>query len=56
MQENKNVKNVEEYVKKVNIYKNYRVTSNRNVKANKKRIYRNNKHIEMHVENIYLKL
>ena len=50
MQENKNVRNVEEYVKKVNIYKNYRVTSNRNVKANKKRIYKNNKYIEMHVE------
>ena len=44
------MRNVEEYVKKVNIYKNYRVTSNRNVKANKKRIYKNNKYIEMHVE------
>ena len=31
MQKNKNVKNVKEYVKKVNIYKkNYKVTCNRN--------------------------
>ena len=45
----KNVKNLEEYVKKVNIYKNERVTSNRNVKAHEKRIYKNNKYIEMRV-------
>ena len=40
MQENVNVKNVKEYVRKVNIYiKNYKVTSNRNVhkKTNKQR-------------------
>ena len=35
MQKNKNVKNLEQYVKKVNIYiKNYEVTSNRNPKLN----------------------
>ena len=34
-QKNKNVKIVKEYVKKVNVYiKNYKVTSNRNVKPN----------------------
>ena len=34
-QKNKNVKIVQEYVKKVNVYiKNYKVTSNRNVKPN----------------------
>ena len=44
------MKNVEEYVKKVHIYKNYRATPNKNVKANNKRIYKNNKYIEMHVE------
>ena len=38
MQKNKNVKNVKEYVKKVKIYiKNYKVTSNRNAKPNKKK-------------------
>ena len=37
MQKNKSEKNVKGYVKKVNIYiKNYKVTSNRNVKPNKK--------------------
>ena len=38
IQKNKNVKNVNKYVKKVNIniyIKNYKVTSNRNVKPNK---------------------
>ena len=44
---NINVKNVKEYVKKVNIYiyiyiykytKSYKVTSNRNVKPNKEKI------------------
>ena len=54
MQKNKNVKNVKEYVKKVNIYiKNYKVTSNRNVKPNKKRIYKSNKYIEMCIK-IYI--
>ena len=48
MQKNKNVKNVKEHVKKVNIYiKKYKVTSNRNVKPNKERIYKSNKYIEM---------
>ena len=47
------MKNVKEYVKKVNIYtKNYKVTSNRNVnketnKRNKEKIYKNNKYIEI---------
>ena len=47
---NINVKNVKEYVKKVNIYidiykytKSYKVTSNRNVKPNKEKIYKSNK-------------
>ena len=36
MQKNKNVKNVKEYVKKVNIYtKNHKIISNRNAKSNK---------------------
>ena len=44
MQKNKNMKNVQEYLQKVNVYiKNYKVTSNRNVKPNKKRIYKSNK-------------
>ena len=53
------MKNVKEYVKKVNIYmKNFKVTSNRNVnketnKQNKEKIYKNNKHIEMRIEYIY---
>ena len=39
MQKYKNLRNVKEYVKKVNIYiKNYTVTFDRNVKPNKKRI------------------
>ena len=38
MQKDKNVKNIKEYVKKVNIYKkNYKVISNRNAKPNKKK-------------------
>ena len=38
MQKDKNVKNIKEYVKKVNTYiKNYKVTSNRNAKPNKKK-------------------
>ena len=47
------MKNVKEYVKKVNIYiKNNKVTSNRNVnkdtnKPNKEKIYKINKYIEM---------
>ena len=45
MQKNKNVKNVKKYVKKV--------TSNRNVKPNKKRIYESNKYIEMYIK-IYI--
>ena len=45
MQKNKNVKNVKKYVKKV--------TSNRNVKPNKKRIYESNKYIEMCIK-IYI--
>ena len=50
MQKNKNVKNVKEYVKKVNIniyIKNYKLISNRNIKPNKERIYKSNKYIEM---------
>ena len=49
------VKNVKEYVKKVNIYiyKNYKVTLNRNAnkEANKrnKKIYKNNKYIYIYV-------
>ena len=40
----KNAKNVKEYVKKVNINKKiYKVTSSRNVKPNKKRIYKSKK-------------
>ena len=40
------MKNVKEYVKKVNTYiKNYKVTFNRNVKPNKKRIHKSNKYI-----------
>ena len=47
MQKNENVKNVKEYVQKVNIYmKNYKITSNRNVKPNMKI----SKYIEMHLE------
>ena len=48
------MKCVKENVKKVNIYifKNYKVTSNRNVKKetnkqSKEKIYKNNKYIEM---------
>ena len=58
MQKNINVKNVKEYVKKVNIYmKNFKVTSNRNVnketnKQNKEKVYKNNKHIEMRMKYI----
>ena len=53
MQKNINVQNVEEYVKKVNIYiKNYKITSNRNLnketnKPNKEKIYIRNKYTEM---------
>ena len=48
MQENINVKNVKEYVKKINIYiYNYKVTSNRNIKPNKEKIYKSKKQIEM---------
>ena len=47
MQKNENVENVKEYIQKVNIYiKNYKITSNRNVKPNMKI----NKYMEMHVE------
>ena len=46
MQKNKNVKNVKEYVKEVYV-QNYKVTYNRNVKPNKKRLYKSNKYIEM---------
>ena len=54
MQKNKNVNNVKEYAKKVNTcIKNYKVTSNRNVKPNKKRIYKSNKYIEMCIK-IYM--
>ena len=44
------MKNVKEYVRKVNIYiKDYKVTSNRNVhkktnKRNKEEVYKNNKY------------
>ena len=38
MQKNINVKNIKEYVKKVDIYiKNYKITSNRNIKPNKEK-------------------
>ena len=48
MQENINVKNVKEYVNKANIYiYNYKVTSNRDIKPNKEKIYKSNKQIEM---------
>ena len=48
MQKNENVKNVKEYVKKVNIcIKNYKVTFNTNIKPIKERIYKSNKYIEM---------
>ena len=53
MQKNINVQNVEEYVKKVNIYiKNYKITSNRNLnketnKPKKEKIYIRNKYTEM---------
>ena len=50
MQENINMKNVKEYVKKANIYiyiYNYKVTSNRDIKPNKEKIYKSNKQIEM---------
>ena len=54
MQKSKNVKNVKEYVKKVNIcIKNYKVTSNRSFKPNKERIYKSNKEIEMCIK-IYI--
>ena len=49
-QKNVNVKNVKEYVRKVNTYiKDYKVTSNRNVhkktnKRNKEEVYKNNKY------------
>ena len=82
MQRNIDVKNVKEYVKKVNIYKkNYKVTSNGNVnketnKRKKEKTYKTNKYremcikiykniytnmeiykyIEIHVENIYVKI
>ena len=50
MQKNKNMKNVKDYVKKVNIYiKNCKVTSNRNVKPNKERIYESNKYINIYI-------
>ena len=45
--------NIKEYLKKVNIYiyiKIYKVTSNRNVKPNKKRTYKSNKYIEMSIK------
>ena len=55
MQKNKNVKNVKECVKKANIYrKNYKVTSNRNFKPNKEKIYKSNKYIEMCIKYIYM--
>ena len=41
---------MKEYVKKVNIHKyikNYKVTSNRNVKPHKEKICKSNKYIEM---------
>ena len=48
------MKNIKEYVKKVNIYiKSYKVTSNKNVKPNKKRIYKSNKCTEMCIK-IYI--
>ena len=49
------MKNVKEYLKKVNIYiKNYNVTSNGNVESNKKEIHESNKYIEICI-NIYIK-
>ena len=66
MQEKVTVKNVKEYVKKVNIYiyiKSYKVTLNRNVnkEANKrnKKIYKNNKYIYIYINiciYIYIKI
>ena len=62
MPKNINMKNVKDYVKKVNVHiKNYKTISNRTVnketnKENKDRIYKNKKHIEMCIkiyENIY---
>ena len=59
MQKNVSVKNVKEYIKKVNIYiyiyiyiYNYQVISNRNVKPNKEKIYKSNKCIIY--KNIYI--
>ena len=58
MKKNINVKNVKEYVKKVNIYiKNHKVTSNRNVnkdKPNKEKIYKSNKYTKMCIK--YIKI
>ena len=57
------MKNVKEYIKKVNIHiKFYKVTSNRNVnketnKPNKEKIYKSNKYGEMCIKiykNIYM--
>ena len=66
MQQKVTVKNVKEYVKKVNIYiyiKSYKVTLNRNVnkEANKrnKKIYKNNKYIYIYINiciYIYIKI
>ena len=57
MQKNKNVKNIKEYVKNVNIYrKSYNVTSNRNVKSNKERIYKSNNYTEMCMKNVYIQI
>ena len=48
------MKNVKEYVKKVSITSNRKLTSNRNVKRNKKRIYKSNKYIGMYILYIYI--
>ena len=56
MSKNINLKNVKEYLKKVNIYtKKFKVTSNRNVnketnKRSKNNIYKKNKYIEMSIK------
>ena len=61
MQKNRNVKNVKEYVKNVNIYiyiyKNYKVTPNRNVNKEtntpNKEIYKNSRYMEIYVIKIF---
>ena len=61
MQKNINVKNVKEYVKNVNIYiyiyKNYKVTPNRNVNKEtntpNKEIYKNSRYMEIYVIKIF---